>query len=627
VGHDKAMHLRLDTNMDAPEEIKSRLDIAELIGEYLPLKPAGSGAFKTLCPFHQEKTPSFYVSRTRQTWHCFGCDEGGDVFTFVEKLEGMEFREALEFLAQKVGVTLPKFDGQKASYKKRVYEVNDLAMRFFRSALASLPQAEHARVYLKKRGVDDLTADLFGLGYAPNGWDSLTNALLKKNITSEEMLQAGLVGKREQGTGVYDRFRDRLMFPIADVHGNIVGFTGRILNDQNKEAKYVNTPETQAYRKSAVLYGLDKAKGAIRNTDLAVIVEGNMDVVASHQFEVLPVVASSGTALTAEQLTLLKRFTKNLAIAFDQDNAGKAATLRGLDLARGQDFNIKIISLPPELGKDPDDVIRKDPALWKKAIENAESIMDWIYKNAFRDRHAHQPEDKKLIAKDVLEEAQRIADPIERDHWMKKLATDLNTSEHAIREAFDRIVSSKKPGASRNVNRQPRVSSPDSGSPAENEANAFQAKLGTDMRMERRVLASIIARDGLFLPSFEEFGLESSNFRSKELEMLYEILKKAYNSGEFSNQALGAGHTIRPPVHLQPEEAKTFDAIAFIAEREFAGMTVGEIKSEQKQGIEQLKSRHSKRLRTSIEEEMREAERLGDEEKICKLLKRFEELT
>lgn len=611
--------------MDAPEEIKSRIDIAELIGEYLPLKPAGSGAFKTLCPFHQEKTPSFYVSRTRQTWHCFGCDLGGDIFTFVEKLEGMEFREALEFLADKAGVTLPKFDGQKSSHKKRVYEVNDLAMRFFRSALASLPQAEDARAYLKKRGVDDLTSDLFGLGYAPDSWDGLTNALLKKDVTSEEMLQAGLVGKRERGTGVYDRFRDRLMFPIADVHGNIVGFTGRVLNDQNKEAKYVNTPETQAYRKSAVLYGLDKAKGAIRNADMAVIVEGNMDVIASHQFEVLNVVASSGTALTAEQLTLLKRFTKNLAIAFDQDSAGKAATLRGLDVARGQDFNIKIISLPPEVGKDPDEAIRKDPELWKKAIAGAESIMDWIYKNAFRGRDAKKPEDKKLIAKDVLEEVRRISDPIERDHWIKKLAIGLNSSESAVRESLSRLRSSKGPAFPRKA----EFNSPGSADdrlPGDDKDMPPFAK-NADHDIERQVLASMISRDGLFSPSFEEFALKSTDFSSKELQFLYEALKKAYDSGEFSNQALGTGHTIRPPAHLQPEEAKTFDAVAFIAEREFAEMTVEEIKREQKQGIEQLKSRRSKRLRETLEEEMREAELLGDEQRINDVLKRFEELT
>lgn len=305
--------------MDAPQEVKSRLDIVDIVSEYFPLKPGGSGAFKANCPFHQERTPSFYVSRPRQSWHCFGCDQGGDLISFVMKIEGMEFREALEHLAQKAGVQLPKFDGEKASQRKRIYEVNEMAMKFFRSTLEHAPEAEAARAYVKKRGLDDLTTDLFGIGYAPGSWDALTKALASKGVTEQEMLLAGLVAKSERGSGVYDRFRGRVMFPIADVHGNVVGFTGRILEGEECRVKsevsrtpgvkYVNTPETSAYRKSAVLYGLDKAKGEIRRADLAVIVEGNMDVVGSHQFGVTNVVAASGTALTSEQLALLKRFT------------------------------------------------------------------------------------------------------------------------------------------------------------------------------------------------------------------------------------------------------------------------------------------------------------------------------
>ncbi|MBP7134472.1 DNA primase, partial [Patescibacteria group bacterium] len=213
--------------MEATEDIKARLDIADLIGDYLTLKPSGSGTFKAVCPFHQERTPSFYVSRSRQTWHCFGCNEGGDHFSFVQKIEGMDFREALQLLAQKAGVVLPSFDVEASKNKHRLIEVSELAMRFFRSALVNLPQAEHARAYLLKRGVDELTADLFKLGYAPNQWSMLSEALMKKGVTADELVKAGLSAKRERGDGVYDRFRDRVMFPIADVHGNIVGFTGR----------------------------------------------------------------------------------------------------------------------------------------------------------------------------------------------------------------------------------------------------------------------------------------------------------------------------------------------------------------------------------------------------------------
>jgi DNA primase len=308
--------------MDAPQEIKSRLDVADIIGEYLQLKPAGSGSFKACCPFHQEKTPSFYVNRPRQSWHCFGCDQGGDLISFVQRMEGLDFPDTLSLLAQRAGITLPEFNVAASSERKRLYEVNDLASRFFRSQLLSSPKAEAARAYVVKRGLDDLTADVWRIGYAPDAWSDLTDALKARGVTDAELIATGLVQKRDSG-GVYDRFRDRLMFSIYDVHGHIVGFTGRILPSATPDqaaAKYVNTPETILYKKSSVLYGLDKAKGEIRRQNMAVIVEGNMDVVSSHQFGITNVVASSGTALTTEQLALLKRFTTNLAIAFDADD-------------------------------------------------------------------------------------------------------------------------------------------------------------------------------------------------------------------------------------------------------------------------------------------------------------------
>jgi DNA primase len=597
--------------MDAVQDIKGRLDIVDVVSEYIPLKPGGSGAFKANCPFHNEKSPSFYVSRPRQSWHCFGCDQGGDSISFVMRMEGMEFREALEHLAQKTGVVLPKYDGEKASQRKRLHEVNDIAMRFFRASLQNLPTAEHARAYLAKRGVDDLTADLFQIGYAPESWDALTAALASKEVTEAEMLLAGLVGKREKGTGVYDRFRNRLMFPIGDVHGNIVGFTGRILTDSKEEAKYVNTPETSVYRKSAVLYGLDKAKGEIRRQDVAVIVEGNMDVVGSHQFGVTHVVASSGTALTTEQLALLKRFTTNLAIAFDQDNAGNAATLRGLDLARAQDFNIKVITLPPEAGKDPDDAVRKNPELWKQAIKDAVGIMEWIYRNAFRNRSSSNPEDKKLIARDVLAEVKRIADPVERDHWIKKLAKDIDIGEQALRDAMVRAPST---GAPKAASSKPVAQA------------AARVDIGWHDH-EKRLLAMAIYRPELWKTAVlaEKIGVE--DFEDIELSTLYGSIQKAYDPDISVKADLAlANQTIRPPATLTPDEAKNFDALAFLAEREYQGQTLEELKRELKTAAGTLRLQRKKRERLQVEHEMREAERVGDQPRILELLKRFNAL-
>lgn len=621
--------------MDAAQEVKSRLDIADIVGEYIPIKPAGSGAFKALCPFHQERSPSFSISRARQSWHCFGCDQGGDLISFVMRMEGMEFREALEHLANRAGVILPAFNAEASSLRKRIHEVNDLATRFFRATLSTSAHAEHARVYLQKRGVDDLTADLFRLGYAPEGWTTLAEALAKKDVKEEEMLAAGLVAKRERGSGVYDRFRNRLMFPIADVHGNIVGFTGRVLEGPSTrlptargvgeggqassgrtEAKYVNTPETQAYKKSAVLYGLEKAKGEIRKNDLAIIVEGNMDVVASHQFSIANVVAASGTALTAEQLSLLKRFTNNLAIAFDQDAAGGAATLRGLDLARAQDFSIKIITLPPEAGKDPDEAVRKDPELWRKAIADAVSIMEWVYRRAFTGRSVAIPEEKKLIARDVLVEVKRIADPIERDHWLRRLAQDLGVGVEALKEAMGaKTTSVKQQGSS--------IKQDDQGL----RATGYGLRESHQRGLEKQLLALAMSR-GLLGWLRGEQQLAPEEFSEQDLAGLYGKLILLYDLDHSSTKATAtpAVTPLRPPDGLTPDETQLFDALAHMAEHETQDLTMDGVKHDILQALSSLRHGRTSRERQALEIAMREAERSGDQARISEINARFQSL-
>lgn len=559
--------------MEATEEIKSRLDIVDVIQEYLPLKPAGSGSFKGLCPFHHEKSPSFFANRPRQSWHCFGCDQGGDAISFVMQMEGMEFREALELLAQKTGVQLPAFDPAKTSQRKRLYEVNELAAKWFRATLLNDPRAEHARAYAAKREIDELTGDLWKIGYAPNEWDALSNALKKKDVTEEEMIAAGLVGKRESGSGIYDRFRDRLMFTICDIHGNVVGFTGRVLNPDAKEAKYVNTPETPIYKKSLVLYGLDKAKGEIKRSNLAVIVEGNMDVVSSHRAGITNVVASSGTALTGEQLALLKRFTPNLAIAFDQDNAGNAATIRGLDLARALDFNIRIITLPPEAGKDPDDAVRKDPALWREAITRATNIIEWIYRNAFRGRDTSKPEEKKMIARDALTEIRNIKDPVERDAWISRLANDLGVTADALRDAMRMQPTSV-------VAARPAL-------PKTTQASPPQPIKSRPEQLRERILAILALRP--------------------ELEPL-------------AQEQLGT-YTL-----AQTKDPDFLNYLTILADREFEDQSLDTLEKELQIAISALRVDDVSHVRQRLEQEMRDAERIGDHAKISELLEQFNRL-
>ncbi|MFA5185460.1 MAG: DNA primase [Patescibacteria group bacterium] len=561
--------------MDSADQVKAALDVADIVAEYLTLKPAGSGSFKACCPFHQEKTPSFYVNRPRQSWHCFGCNEGGDIISFVQRMEGLDFPEALQLLADKAGIQLPQFDAKARTDKKRLHEVNDMAARFFHAQLLQAQQAAFAREYVKKRGLDDLTVDIWRLGFAPDSWDALANALKSKEVTEDELIRAGLCQKSERGGGAYDRFRNRLMFPIADVHGNIVGFTGRILADDKKEAKYVNTPETAVYKKSAVLYGLDKAKGDIKRQDLAVIVEGNMDVIGSHQFDVTNVVCSSGTALTVEQLTLLKRFTENLAIAFDADSAGNAATIRGLDLARGLDFNIKIISLPPEAGKDPDDAVRKDPNLWRQAIADALPVVDWLYRNAFRGNDSSKPDGKKEIAKSLLAEFRHIPDPVERDAWINRLAKDLDVSADSLREAM-RGIRTAKPEA-----RNARPDSP-------NQTNRVSIPAKTrDQELQERSWAVL--------------------FVKPELEPLAKDILQEYYL----------------PI---PSQDDLLNFLAVLADREFQDQSLETLRRELELAGRALREIHVTGRRSQLEQQMREAERAGDQDRISELLAQFNAL-
>ncbi len=564
--------------MDAPQEIKARLDVADIVGEYLQLKPAGSGSFKACCPFHQEKTPSFYVNRPRQTWHCFGCNQGGDIISFVQMMEGLDFPEALQILADKAGVTLPEYDPRGSSERKRLHEVNELAMRYFHSQLLTAPNAENARQYVQKRGLDDLTTDVWMLGYAPEGWENLIPALRSKGITDEEVLKAGLAQKGERG--IYDRFRNRLMFPIWDVHGRVVGFTGRILSDDKKEAKYVNTPETFVYKKSSILYGLDKARGEIKRQDLAVLVEGNMDVIGSHQFSLSNVVASSGTALTLDQLNLLKRFTKNIAIAFDADSAGKSATIRGFDLARQLDFNIKVITLPPEAGKDPDDAVRKDPDLWKNAIKDAKPIIDWMYMMAFKTHDISKPEGKKEIAKELLPEFARITDAVERDAWISRLANDLEVSPNALRESLRTNAANQKKDST-----QPRAAAP--------------------------VTKKVEATDAVV-------------HKTREEELYERIWSILYLKPELDTLAKESLKEYHQPI---PEDKERQDYLAVLADKEFSEQDTETLEKEILGAAKALAEAGMAQKRSNLQRLMKEAELAGDQTKIASLIEEFNRLT
>lgn len=599
--------------MDAVEDVKTRLDIADIVGEYLQLKPAGSGSFKACCPFHQEKTPSFYVNRPRQSWHCFGCNIGGDVISFVQKIEGMDFIDAMEHLAQKAGVQMPNYNPEVHGLKKRLQEVNDFAAKLMQQVLINDPEANVARQYVQKRGIDDLTADLWRLGYAPKDWQRLEKKFYEKGFTADELIKAGLASQSERGQGIYFRFRERLMFPICDPMGHVVGFTGRILTAE-KVAKYVNTPETQLYKKSSVLYGLDKAKGDIKREDLTIIVEGNMDALTSHQFQVANVVASSGTALTQEQLNLLKRYTNHIAIAFDMDAAGLTATLRGLDLARQMDFSIKIIRYDQNLAKDPDELIRKDVNLWKDAIRQAKPIMDWIYSQAFAQFPSSTPDGKRQIAQFVLNECRYIPHPVERDAWISKLAKDLDISPDALREALGRVSQTSKMQSASN---SPHLRHP---SLTVREGTGGELPKTVD-ELEARWLAVVLAKSELF----HELDI---NWHNDPHLKLYNLILKSYTSPN-QNQASEAKSLLNQAadvLNLDEEAKRLVDFLAILADREFQDQSTDALRQELAITEARLRELNLARRRHELEQQMREAERLGDTERINVLLTQFNQL-
>lgn len=416
----------------AVDQIKEKLDIVDVLGEYLKLSKAGRN-FKARCPFHGEKDASFMVSPERQIWHCFGCGLGGDIFGFVMKMEGVEFVDALRLLARRAGIILKKQDPQIQSQKNRLHEICELSTKFFETQLIKTPAGEKALKYLKERGLKDETIKTWRLGWAHDEWRALHDFLISRGFKEAEMLQAGLVTTSNQDSGkkeirCYDRFRSRIIFPIFDLQGQVIAFGGRIFGDKKNEdaAKYLNSPQTPLYDKSNVLYGLNQAKLEIRRQDLCVIVEGYMDLIMSHQAGVENVVASSGTALTESHLNIISRYTKNLAMAFDSDEAGGLATSRSIDLALKKDLNVKIILMKD---KDPADVVKKDPNEWLETIKDAKGIMEFYFQHAFAKFNSKNLEGKKEIEKMLLPVIKSISSRTEQSDWLKELAQRLRFDE------------------------------------------------------------------------------------------------------------------------------------------------------------------------------------------------------
>jgi len=491
--------------MGTIDDIKERLDIVDVIGGYVQLQKAGR-SYKALCPFHSEKTPSFVVFPDTQTWHCFGaCGTGGDIFSFVMRRENIEFGEALRLLAQRAGVVLePRHEGEEAEtrLKERLYKLNALAAEYFHYLLLNSPEGAHAREYVAKRGISDETRKTFQLGYARDDWQALGQHLTAKGYSWSDLMEAGLVIEGKDARGYYDRFRGRLMFPIRDARANVIGFGARALDDSLP--KYLNSPQTAVFDKSGVLYGIDQAKGAIRETGLVVIVEGYMDVLMTHQCGRKNVVASMGTALTEKQVRIIKKMTKNLILALDADTAGDQGTVRGLEVAKEAfdrravpvptwrgliryedqlDAQIRVATLPP--GLDPDEVIQESVERWDVLVNGALPVVEYYLQAAVSKFDLKSPKDKAAAARQVLPLIREIGSAVEQSHYLQQLARLLHVDERTLQQELEGAKAT--PTAGRSTSRREPVA-------ALERFGRLSAQPGLTFGLEQYVLLLLLKR-------------------------------------------------------------------------------------------------------------------------------------
>lgn len=437
--------------MDTVGEVKDRLSIDEVVSGYVPLKPAGRN-FKGVCPFHQEKTPSFMVSPEKGIFHCFGCGEGGDIFTFVEKIEGLEFKEALEKLAARAGVDIPergRDDKLDKDLKARTLEALSAAAQYYHIQLS---RESHAQDYVrKKRQLETEIIKEFKLGYAPDQYDRLYRFLSKQGFNDRELTAAGLIGNR--GGRTYDLFRGRIMVPFIDNQGRVIGFTGRILGEG--EPKYLNTPQTRLFDKSRFVFGLHQAKDSIRSQDTAVVVEGNLDVISSHQAGIRNVVALSGTAATQPQLKQLGRLAQTVVLAFDADAAGVKAAERTVQVAQDSGVELEVATLPE--GEDPDDMVRRDPNDWRRLLESSEPAMDWLIARLSERYDLTAARGKAQLTTHLASVLSGLKDPVTYDHYVQRVADLVHVAPTAI---VAKVAAAKNPPKTRSGGRANKKSTP-----------------------------------------------------------------------------------------------------------------------------------------------------------------------
>jgi len=598
------------------EEIKNRLNIVDIIGQYVKLTKAGAN-YKALCPFHKEKTPSFFVSPSRQIWHCFGaCNEGGDIFKFIMKIENVDFKEAVKILAEKAGVKVVFEKPEIQALKQRLLKINQEATLFFQKNLENNLEALD---YLKKRGLKKETIEFFQLGFAPDKWRDLLRYLISKGFKIEDILKTGLIISKKEPEEInvtkrvnylkdlkledfYDRFRSRIIFPIKDKNGNIVGFTGRIfkgryplktIKDIEQVGKYVNSPQSIIFDKSKIFYGLFYTKGEIFQKGEAIIVEGQMDFLMTYQAGVKNLVATSGTSLTTYHLGLLKKYCQTLVLAFDMDEAGQKAAEKTIELALNNEFKVKVLTL--EKGKDLADYFLEEKdssSLFKNILE----VMEFYFERAKRLGDRNNLEGKKNIANYFLRQVKKNSSAIERAFWLEKLAKYLNLSLEVLNDEMKRIELQdsflKKDKDLISVNFVP------------------QARLE---KIAERILSLVIDK-----PERKEILKEYLVYFPERFKPILEILEKVKKDKDLLPVSLSQAN-------ISEELIQQINLLCLRAEyeKEMLSKFQVDVVKEIKNNLNELKKESLREKMSNLEKEIQEAEKNKDEEKLNKLLKDF----
>lgn len=628
--------------MEPKDLIKQKLDIAEVIGEYVQLKPAGSGSLKGLCPFHSERSPSFHVSRERQIFKCFGCDKGGDIFSFVMEMEGMPFPEALRHLGRRAGVEIPDFRPQQPGLqdkRERMLTMYRLAAQYYAHVLREYPNGALARSYIEKRNIPDALRERFQLGAAPEGWDALGDTLKRQGFTESELVEGGLSLHRKSGEGIVDRFRNRIMVAICDAQGQVIAFTGRVIPGTpgaDEGGKYVNSPETLLYKKSEVLYGLHLAKQAIRKTGEVIIVEGNLDVIASHKAGVEHVVASSGTALTEAQLRLLGRYTRRIIFCLDEDAAGFAAAKRALDLAlglqaSGEEFDIRCLVIPEGAGKDPDEIVQKDPELWKKISAHSTSIVEYVFLKTFRAFHAGEEsmtvDERKKLIDELLPYVRRIARPDEQHLYLLQLADATHVALDVLRGMLGGGSSQSAPQKMKDFGSAPKQAAP------------VLAQEPRRVRGDDRATPHVQSLSFLFAHALSDETMTEGilqKFAGKSLPepwgKLYEALGEVYTTSESQVSSSGQKSPLFSRLRAYLDRTGSgayFDAIdsAVLAYDEIvAGLSSPQKQEEARRQLIMLARARMEEQKKSLEAAIRQAETSGDISLLTSLLAEYSTL-